>query len=56
MQKKIYTEEEYRKAVMRFLEICDSQPTSKEYKEAMFLTLQMEEYEKLSCYERQYLN
>jgi hypothetical protein len=56
MQEKIYTEDDYRKAVMRFLEICDAQPFTKEYEEALLLTQYMEEYEKMSRYERRHLN
>lgn len=56
MTEKIYTEEDYRKAIIRFLEICDSEPGTPEYEEALKLTTLMEDYENLSCYERRHLN
>lgn len=56
MQELIFTEEEYRKAIMRFLEICDAEPGTSEYEEAIQLSKLMEKYENLSYYERQKLN
>jgi hypothetical protein len=56
MSEMIYTEEEYRKAIIRFLEICDSEPDTDEYEEVLRLTKQMEDYENLSCFERRNLN
>lgn len=56
MYERIINEDDYRKAIMRFLEICDAEPGSLEHDEALKLTVLMEEYEKLSCYERHYLN
>lgn len=56
MGDRIYTEDEYRKAVVRFLEICDAEPGTPEHKEALRLTHIMEQYEKMSCYERRHLN
>ncbi len=56
MTERIFTEEDYRKAIIRFLEICDAEPDSPEFDEAIRLTVFMEEYEKLSCYERRQLN
>lgn len=56
MNEPIFTEEEYRKAIMRFLEICDSEPGTPEYDEALKLSHLMEKYENLSCYERRLLN
>lgn len=56
MQDRIFTEEEYRKAVMRFLKICDSEPGTPEHEEAIQLTQKMEQYENMSCYERRHLN
>ena len=56
MHEIILTEEEYRKAIMRFLEICDAEPGTPEFKEALLLTKMMEDYENLSCYERRNLN
>jgi hypothetical protein len=52
----IFTEEEYRRAIMRFLEICDAEPGTAEHNEALILTKLMEDYENLSCYERRNLN
>jgi hypothetical protein len=56
MQERIFTEEEYRKAITRFLEICDTEPGSPEYEEVLRLTKQMEQYENMSCFERRHLN
>jgi hypothetical protein len=56
MQELIFTEEEYRRAIMRFLEICDAEPGTIEYEEAIQLSKLMEKYENLSYYERQKLN
>jgi hypothetical protein len=56
MHEIIFTEEEYRKAIMRFLEICDAEPGSPEHDEVLLLTKLMEDYENLSCYERRNLN
>lgn len=52
----IFTEEEYRRAIKRFLDICDSEPGSPEHDEAVILSRLMEKYENLSCYERRQLN
>jgi hypothetical protein len=52
MQELIFTEEEYRKAIIRFLEICDAEPGTSEYEEAIMLSNHMERYENLSFYER----
>ena len=56
MQELIITEEEYRKAIVRFLDICDSEPGTSEYEEAIFLSSLMEKYENLSVYERLKIN
>lgn len=56
MNELIFTEQEYRRAIKRFLEICDSEPGTPEYDEAIKLTRLMEQYENLSCYERRHLN
>lgn len=56
MSERIFTEDDYRKAIVRFLEICDAEPDTIEYEEALTLTRLMEEYENLSCYERRQLN
>jgi hypothetical protein len=56
MHEMILTEEEYRKAIMRFLEICDAEPGTPEHEEAMQLTKLMEDYETRSCYERRNMN
>jgi len=56
MSEQIYTEEEYRKAILRFLEICDAEPGTPEYEEALKLTRLMEDYERNSCFERNRLN
>jgi len=56
MQDRLNTEDEYRKAIVRFLEICDADPDTPEYEEAMKLTKLMEDYENMSCFERYQLN
>lgn len=52
----IVTEEDYRKAIIRFLEICDADPGTPEFEEAQELTLLMERYENMSCFERRQYN
>jgi len=56
MQELILTEEEYRKAIVRFLEICDAEPETKEFEEAILLSKLMEKYENMSVYERNKYN
>ncbi|MBN2262276.1 MAG: hypothetical protein JW735_05145 [Prolixibacteraceae bacterium] len=56
MHDKFLTEDEYRRAIIRFLEICDAEPDSPEYEEAQQLTRLMEQYENMSCYERFQMN
>lgn len=56
MTERIVTEDDYRKAIIRFLEICDAEPGSQEFDEAIELTGLMEEYENYSCFERRSLN
>jgi hypothetical protein len=52
MAEKIFTEEEYRKTLIRFLEICDAEPGTPEYNEARKLASLMEDYENMSYFER----
>jgi hypothetical protein len=52
----IINEDEYRRAIIRFLEICDAEPGTPEHEEALRLTQMMEGYENKSCYERRLLN
>jgi hypothetical protein len=56
MIERFFTEDDYRKAIIRFLEICDAEPGTPEFDEALKLTKYMEEYENFSCYERRNLN
>jgi len=56
MQELIFTEEEYRRAIVRFLEICDAEPGTSEYDEAILLSKLMEKYENMSFYERSKYN
>ncbi len=56
MEEFIFTEEDYRKAIIRFLEICDSEPGTPEHDEAIQLSKLMEKYESVSFYERQKYN
>ncbi len=56
MQEKITTEEEYRRAIMRFLEICDSEPGTFDFEEAKVLTELMEDYENKACNDYKKMN
>ena len=56
MKERIFTEEEYRRAIVRFLEICDAEPDSKDHYEAIEISKLMEEYENLSRWERKNIN
>jgi len=56
MYERIFTEYEYRKAIMRFLEICDAELGTPEYDEALLLSKLMEDYENCSNYERKQFN
>lgn len=56
MGNKILSEKEYRKAIIRFLEICDYEPGTPEYDEAIELTKLMEDYENRNSFERYQLN
>lgn len=56
MHEPILTEDDYRKAIRRFLDICDAEPGSPEHEEALQLSAKMEQYENYSCYERRFLN
>jgi hypothetical protein len=56
MQDFIISEGEYRRAIVRFLEICDAEPGTPEFEEAIELTRMMESYENYSCYERRLMN
>ncbi|MDP4184286.1 MAG: hypothetical protein Q8862_03875 [Bacteroidota bacterium] len=48
---RIENEEEYRWAVLRYLEIFDAPENTSEWQEAMFLCMLMKEYEEHSCRE-----
>lgn len=45
----IETEEEYREALNRFIELCESQKTDEDLKELLLITDLMEKYEKANC-------
>lgn len=49
MLKRIETEDDYRDAMKRFLEICDLPPKSSENDELMVLMYLMEKYERENC-------
>lgn len=51
MQKitEIETEEEYREALNRFIELCESQKTDEDLQELLLLTNLMEKYERANC-------
>ena len=48
---KIETEEEYRKGLLRFVELCESEKTDEDLKELILLTNLMEKYERANCSE-----
>lgn len=45
----IETEDDYRKAMKRFMEICQSQKSEEEMEEMYFLMDLMEKYERANC-------
>jgi antitoxin component HigA of HigAB toxin-antitoxin module len=45
----IQTEDDYRDALHRFINLCDSQKTDEDLKELLWLTSQMEKYERDNC-------
>lgn len=45
----IETEEDYREALNRFIELCESQKTDEDLKELLLLTNLMEKYERANC-------
>lgn len=45
----IHTEEDYRDALLRFISLCESQKTDDDLKELMWLTSEMEKYERRNC-------
>ena len=49
MLERIETEEEYREAVRRLLEICESNENSNENDELVLLMYLMEKYERENC-------
>jgi len=51
MQKimEIHNEEDYRDALLRFIHLCESQKTDEDLKELMWLSRQMEKYERHNC-------
>ncbi len=46
---KIETEQEYREALSRFIEICQSQKSDEDLKELLLLSNLMEKYERAEC-------
>lgn len=48
---KIETEEDYRKGLLRFVELCESEKTDEDMKELILLTNLMEKYERSNCSE-----
>lgn len=45
----IHTEDDYRDALLRFIDLCDTQKTDEDLKELLWLTRQMEKYERNNC-------
>lgn len=45
----IQTEDDYREALMRFIQLCESQKTDEDLKELLVLTSEMEKYERENC-------
>ena len=49
MMETLFTEDEYREALKRFLEICDTEDNTLEANELEQLTIVMEIYEQENC-------
>jgi len=49
MMEPLFTEDEYREALKRFLEICDTEDNTLEANELEQLTIVMEIYEQENC-------
>ena len=45
----IITEDDYREALNRFIELCDSPKSNEEYRELYLLIDLMEKYERANC-------
>jgi antitoxin component HigA of HigAB toxin-antitoxin module len=45
----IETEDDYREALNRFIELCESQKTDEDIKELLLLSDLMEKYERANC-------
>ncbi len=45
----IFTENDYRKALDRFIELCSSEKSNEELKELLLLIDLMEKYERTNC-------
>ena len=45
----IHTEDDYREALVRFITLCETQKTDEDLKELLWLTSQMEKYERNNC-------
>ena len=45
----IETEEDYREALNRFIELCESEKTNEELRELSLLVDLMEKYERMNC-------
>lgn len=49
MLDKLVTEEDYRRALKRFIELCSSRETEQDLKELLVLMDMMEKYERENC-------
>ena len=45
----IHTEDDYRQALLRFISLCESQKSDEDIRELVWLTSQMEKYERNNC-------
>lgn len=45
----IHTEEDYRDALLRFISLCETQKSDEDLKELVWLTNEMERYERRNC-------
>ncbi|HZH71719.1 MAG TPA: hypothetical protein VFD91_04460 [Mariniphaga sp.] len=45
----IHTEDDYRQALLRFISLCESRKTDEDLRELIWLTSQMEKYERNNC-------
>jgi hypothetical protein len=45
----IHTEDDYRDALLRFIDLCETQKTDDDLNELLLLSRQLEKYERTNC-------